>query len=314
MRQIHTVFGAGQVGLPLARLLAAQGHEVRVVRRSAAGAEIANVTWMRGDATDREFCDAACAGATAVYNCANPPDYAGWDGVLVPLYRAIRDGAGRAGARLVQLDNLYMYGQPESAPFDERTPMRPCSPKGELRRQLFDEALDAHRRGAVRVAIGHASDYFGPDTPNAAVMRPDVYARIVRGGTVTMLCNPDVAHSYTFTPDVARALAVLGSRPEAVGRAWHLPTTWHGDTRSLIARFAEFAGTRVKIRRVPNWALRAVGFVSPLVAAVHAMNYQWERPYVIDDGDFRRTFGVEPTPIKEAVAASLSPHRLAAAA
>jgi nucleoside-diphosphate-sugar epimerase len=32
-RQVHVVFGAGQIGTPLARLLAARGNEVRIVRR-----------------------------------------------------------------------------------------------------------------------------------------------------------------------------------------------------------------------------------------------------------------------------------------
>jgi predicted dinucleotide-binding enzyme len=33
-RQLHVVFGAGQIGAPLARLLRTQGHDVRIVRRA----------------------------------------------------------------------------------------------------------------------------------------------------------------------------------------------------------------------------------------------------------------------------------------
>ena len=32
------------------------------------------------------------------------------------------------------------------------------------------------------------------------------------------------------------------------------------------------------------------------------MAYQWERPFVIDDSRYRRTFGEGPTPVDEAVA------------
>ena len=39
--------------------------------------------------------------------------------------------------------------------------------------------------------------------------------------------------------------------------------------------------------------------------AVRKMVYQWEHPYVIDDRRFRTTFGVEPTPIDEALTVTL---------
>ncbi|MCA9634966.1 MAG: NAD-dependent epimerase/dehydratase family protein [Myxococcales bacterium] len=303
---IHAIIGAGQVGTILARHLAAAGHDVRLVRRGPPGAAIPGVTWIRGDVLDPAVADAACRGAVAVYNCTNPPDYARWDGVIQPLYRAIWAAAARAGARLVQLDNLYMIGRPERCPFDESTPERPCSAKGELRRALGEELLEMHRRGEIEAVIGRASDYFGPHTPSAAVFRPDVLARIQAGGSAYVFGDPDMPHGYTYTPDVARGLAILGVDPRAPGRVWHLPTAAKMTTRELIARFAAVAGTEVKVRAVPGWVLRALGLVSSLMAAIGEMNYQFEIPYVLDDGDFCRTFGVAPTPLDEAIAATLA--------
>ena len=313
-REVHTVFGAGQIGTQLATRLGRRGYDVRLVRRSAPGADIAGVTWMRGDATDRAFADQACQGATVVYNCTNPPDYGKWDGVLQPLFRAVREAAGRAGARLVQLDNLYMYGKPDGAPFDERTAMQPCSDMGWLRRQLVEELFAAHARGDVEATSGRASDYFGPNTPNAAVFRADVYDRILAGGTVLLTGNPDLPHSYSYSPDVARGLEVLGEQPAALGRAWHLPTAAQLTTRALLERFAQHAGSSIKIRRVPQWALRTLGVFSPLVSALAVMNYQWDIPYLMDDGDFRRTFAVAPTDLDTAIQATLAAHRTAKAA
>lgn len=314
MNEVHTIIGAGQIGTLLASLLAAEGRSVRLVRRSAAGPKMDGVTWMQGDVGDRAFADEACRGATAVYNCANPPDYHRWDGVLQPLFRAVREAAGRAGARLVQLDNLYMYGRPETSPFDERTPMSPVTDMGRLRKELFEELFEAHRRGDVEATCGQASDFFGPDTPRGAVFRPDVYERIVGGGSVYMFGNPDMPHGYSYTPDVARGLAVLGTHPDAVGRAWHLPVAATSTTRELVDRFAARAGTTVKVRRVPQWALRTIGVFAPLVSAIAQMTYQWDIPYVLDDGDFRRTFAVGPTPLDEAIDATLAAHQRAKAA
>lgn len=312
-REIHTIIGAGQVGTQLAALLVREGHQVRLCRRGALTHALPGVTFMQGDATDRAFADQACRGATVVYNCANPPDYSKWDGVLVPLYRAVREAAGRAGARLVQLDCLYMYGRPPHAPFDERTPMEPCSEKGKLRKLLVDELFAAHARGDVQATSGRASDYFGPGTPNAMLLRPDVYDRILAGSSVYVLVNPDMPHSYSYTPDVARGLAVLGSHPAALGRAWHLPATAQLTSRELLHRFAARAGTTIKVRRMPQWAMRSLGVFVPLLSAMVEMSYQWEVPYVIDDGDFRRTFGVGATALDVAIDATLAAHAQAKA-
>ncbi|MGA7984488.1 MAG: NAD(P)-dependent oxidoreductase, partial [Burkholderiales bacterium] len=64
---MHVIFGAGQVGTPLAIKLREQGERVRVVRRAhgeiAAGAEL-----VPGDALDPGLCARACEGARVVYH------------------------------------------------------------------------------------------------------------------------------------------------------------------------------------------------------------------------------------------------------
>lgn len=303
---IHTIFGAGQVGVLLAHELLDRGYSIRLVRRGPAGPGRPGLTWMSGDVTDPAFADEAARGAAVVYNCVNPPDYGRWEGVLEPLMRAVRGAATRAGARLVALDCLYMYGMPEAAPFDEDTPMRPCSSKGKLRAMLVEELFEAHRRGDVQVTTGRASDYFGPSTPLSMILYPRALARLRAGKPVELFGDPDQPHAYSFTPDVARGLAVLGTRPEAVGRAFHLPAAWTGTTRELIARFGAVIGQPGTVRVVPSWALAALGLFSNEMRAIREMLYQWERPYVIDDRRFRSTFGVEATPIDEAIRITLA--------
>ena len=298
---IHTIFGAGQVGTLLAHELLDRGHTVRLVRRGKAGPSRPGLTWMSGDVTDPAFADEAARGAAVVYNCVNPPDYGRWEGVLEPLMRGVRGAATRAGARLVALDCLYMYGMPDAVPFDEDTPMRPCSRKGELRAMLVEEMFEAHRRGEVEVTTGRASDYFGPGTPLSMILYPRALQRLRAGKPVELFGDPDQRHAYSFTPDVARGLAVLGTRSESVGRAFHLPVAWTGTTRELIARFGAAIGKPGTVRVVPSWALAGLGLVSVEMRAIREMVYQWGRPYVIDDRRFRSTFGVEATAIDEAI-------------
>jgi nucleoside-diphosphate-sugar epimerase len=310
---LHTVIGAGQIGRQLARLLADAGHRVRIVRRGAPGAAMPGVTWMQGDITDAAFADDACEGAAVVYHCANPPDYHRWDGVLQPLTRAVRGAATRAGARLVVLDNLYMYGRPGGQKLREDTAMEPCSEKGALRKELAEEMLAAHAAGELEVAIGRASDFFGPSTP-MSVFGDRLLEALEHDKAIEAFGDVDLLRSYSYTPDVALGLAVLGTQPGAAGQVWHLPVSSHVSSRAFIERFAEAMGRDSKIRVLPRWAVKAVGvFVKPIGAMVE-MLYQWEEEFIVDDSKFRAAFGVEPTPLDQAVAETTAAWRARGAA
>ncbi|MCA9681438.1 MAG: NAD-dependent epimerase/dehydratase family protein [Myxococcales bacterium] len=311
---LHTIFGAGQVGRKLAAELLARGHRVRLVRRGPAGPAQPGLTWMSGDLSDQAFADEAARGAAVVYHCANPADYANWHGVLEPLARSIRGAAARAGARLVVLDCLYMIGKPPRSPFDEDTAMNPCTPKGELRAMLAEELFAAHRSGEVEVSCGRASDFFGPETPLSMIFHPRSLERLQAGKRVELFGDPDMPHGYSYTPDVARGLAELGTRPEAAGRLFHLPVAWTGSSRELVARAGALLGKPGEVRAVPGWLMDAAGWFSPLARAMREMDYQWRVPYVIDDRRFRETFGWGATPIDQALADTLGLERAAAAA
>lgn len=302
---LHVVLGAGQVGRPLARRLAAQGHRVRVVRRGEPVELGVDVEWARGDVLDASFLDRALRGATVVYHCANPDRYDRWEELLPPLSSAILGGAARAGSRLVVLDNLYMYGMtPPGERLSEASPVAPRSRKGELRARLAQELLDAHGRGDVQVAIGRASDFFGPGCTQTAVFGDRFLTRLRSGASIQLLGNPDMPHAYSYVEDVAEGLAALGADERGLGQVWHLPVAFSGSTRELVQLFGRAMGRALKVSRVPLWALRLIGLFDGQAGAAVEMVYQWESPFLVDDRRFRERFALEPTPVDAAVAAT----------
>jgi len=159
---VHVVFGAGQVGYPLAQRLLAAGKRVRIAKRSAARVP-ARCDVVLGDAADRSFCTEAASGATTVYHCMNPPYDARVWAELVPRYMDnLIAASAQTGARLVVLDDLYMLGRPRGRPLNEDTPMNPCSRKGEIRARAAERLFDSHRRGEILATSGRASDFYGP--------------------------------------------------------------------------------------------------------------------------------------------------------
>jgi nucleoside-diphosphate-sugar epimerase len=282
---------------------------VRIVRRSAAGEAEPGLTWMSGNLLETSFADDACRGAAVVYHCVSPPRYDRWLSDLPPLFAAITGAAERAGARLVLLDNVYMYGHAQGKAYTEDTAMQPCSEKGRLRAELAQDLLDKQARGELELAIGRAADFFGPGSVTTAVFHQRFFDQLAAGKKVDMTGNPDAKHSYSYTPDVARGLAVLGTSPESWGKIWHLPVAFQGTTRELAQHFATALGQSLRIRPVPRWMLHLLGVFSPLIRATIEMSYQFEEDYTVDDTRFRETFGigpdVGPTELAEAVRATL---------
>ena len=106
---LHLVLGAGQIGPLVAQRLLARGLRVRIARRSAAPSRLAGVETVTLDVRDPAAVAKAAEGAAVVYHCVNPL-YHQWPELLLPMTRGIVEGTARARARLVALDNLYMYG------------------------------------------------------------------------------------------------------------------------------------------------------------------------------------------------------------
>ena len=306
-RSIHVVFGAGQVGPHLARILASHGHAVRLVSRSGKPVPGADerIQVVAADAMDPEACRRVVDGAAAVYHCMNPRyDTRVWEAELPRIQESLVAAAGRAGARLVVLDNLYAVGRTGGRAMDETTPASPCSRKGAIRARLAASLQEAVRRGDVRAVTGRASDFFGPGGVMTA-FGERFWTRLLAGKGAEVLGNPETPHTYHFIPDVAAGLAALGEAADeasgaSTGVRWILPCAPAGSTRQLVAGFAASTGMPVDVRRMPRLMVKVLGLFIPILREVDEMLYQWDEPYVTDDRAFRARFAVQPTAPDEA--------------
>lgn len=287
------------MGPLLTELLLARGHRVRTVARSARPRLGPNHEHVAGDVTDEAFAARAGAGAAMVYDCMNPA-YHRWSEELLPLGRGALAVARASAGAMVALDSLYMYGRP-TGPMSEDSPLTPCSKKGRLRVELAELRMGADGRGDVRVALARASDFIGVDLPRSS-FGPRFFERVFAGRAGECFGDPEMPHAYTYAPDIARALMILGSDERALGHVWHVPTAPAESTRAIGDRLGRALGRPVKIVRVPKLALRAMGLVQPIVRELVEMVYQWEVPFVIDDRRFRSTFAMEATPLDEVIA------------
>ncbi|WP_336321833.1 NAD-dependent epimerase/dehydratase family protein [Streptomyces lavendofoliae] len=300
---LHVVIGFGPAGAATARLLAAQGHSVRVITRSGRSPE-PGIEHLALDARNSGPLIDAVKGATALYSCAAPP-YHRWVSEWPPLASAVFQAAESTGAVLVMLGNLYGYG-PVDRPLTEDLPLAATGPKGRVRADLWKQARERHEQGRIRAVEVRASDFFGPGVTDGGHLAARVMPRLLRGKPVTTLGDPDAPHSWTYLPDVARALAEVAAEEGAWGRAWHVPTAPALSTRDMVGLLAARAGTApVAVRRMPRAVLGVASLLSPLVRELKEVRYQFDRPFVVDSSAYESAFTVRATPVDEQVGATV---------
>ncbi|MFJ8650233.1 NAD-dependent epimerase/dehydratase family protein [Streptomyces sp. NPDC093546] len=301
---VHVVIGFGPAGAATARLLAQQGHVVRVVTRSGRPPEpgIEHLAW---DAADSERLTEAARGAVAIHNCAGLP-YHRWASDWPPLAASVCAAAEATEAVLVMLGNLYGYG-PVDGPLTEDLPLAATGPKGRLRAALWERARTLHEQGRIRAVEVRPSDFFGPGVTDGGHLAARAMPRLLHGKPVATLGDPDAPHSWTYLPDVARALVEVAGDARAWGRAWHVPTQPALSVRQMVDRLAAEAGTGpVTVRRLSPALLGVASVFSPLLRELKEVRYQFDRPFVADASAYEATFAVRATPLDEQVKATVA--------
>lgn len=299
----HLVIGYGATGATTARLLAEQGHSVKVVTRSPRPAE-SGIEHVALDATDSAALSELAQGADAIYNCANLP-YHHWVTGWPPLAASLNQVAEDSGAVLVVLSNLYGYG-PVSSPMTEDFPLASTGVKGRVRAGMWEDALKLHEQGRIRMVEVRACDFFGPGVVDGGHLASRAMPSLLRGRPVQVMGNPDAPHSWTYVPDVANAMIKVAEEEQAWGKAWHVPTASPLSLRAMVEKLAEKAQVSpVSVRQIPPVVLRVLSLFSPLLRELREVRYQFDEPFVVDSSAFTQQFGQEPTPIDEQIDATV---------
>ncbi len=305
-KELHVIFGTGPVGLATATALLKRNHQVRLVNRSGKANAPEGAEVVAADALNTVQALDAVRGASVVYGCAQPA-YTRWPKDFPPLQRAISNAAADTGAKLVLADNLYMYGDVDG-PIHEDLPYTATTLKGKTRAAMAEEALAAYDQGTVRVAIGRASDFYGPFVTDSA-LGERVFGPLIAGKTAQLVGDIDQPHTYTFIGDFGEALAVLGEHDEADGQAWHVPNAPTRSTHEVVTRAFELAGKTPKMSAMGRFMMRLGGIFIPGARETVEMMYEFEKPFVVDDSKFKGAFGDLSTTVDEALEQTLSWYR-----
>jgi nucleoside-diphosphate-sugar epimerase len=298
----QTILGAnGTIGSLLAKELRAYTGNIRLVSRNPRKSDPADELFP-ADLTQPGQVDRAVAGSSVVYLVVGL-EYSlkVWRGKWPRLMRETLDACARHGARLVFFDNVYMYDRSAIPAMTEDSLINPPSEKGKVRAQIAEMLLQDARAGKVKALIARAADFYGPGNEKSFLMEL-VHKNLKKGKRANWMVDADKRHSFTFTPDAAKATAQLGNTEDAYGRVWHLPTDPDALTgRQYAALFAEEMGGPAGVSVLPLWMMKILGLFIPFMREMPEMMYQYDRDYLFDSSKFEERFGWKATPYLEGI-------------
>jgi nucleoside-diphosphate-sugar epimerase len=307
---MQTILGAnGTIGKLLARELMSYTDRVRLVSRKPLRINETDEL-MAADLTQPGAVDRAVKGSEVVYLVVGFEYKAKvWEEKWPALMRSTIDACAKHGAKLVFFDNVYMYDRDQISHMTEDTAINPPSRKGAVRKRISEMLLKAVEEGWIQALIARSADFYGPDNNNNFITQM-VMKNLREGKKAMWFVGSDIKHSFTYTPDAAKATALLGNTPDAYGQVWHLPTESRPVTgREIITMIASEMGAEPKISLLPKFMLGPLGLFIPIMKEMREMIYQYDRDYFFDSSKFTRKFGISATPWEEGIKATCQAYK-----
>lgn len=292
---MYVILGAGGPSAnALTSELSAQNKTVRLVSRKKIAVADQNLSWFQADLLNEGQVKAAVKGATVVYLCAGIIyDAAIWKQQWPVIMDNVINSVKSVHARLIFLDNIYMYGQ-VNGPITEHTPYHPCSIKGEIRARIANKLMDEVSAGNIRASIARAADFYGASSMNSFIDMM-VFDKYSKNQSAQWVGNPKMLHNFSYIPDVGKALYLLGQETESDNQIWHLPTAKPVNGIEFIQLAAKIYQVEPKYTTINKLMLRLVGIFKKVVAGTVEMYYQYDHDYQFDSTKFEQYFDFKPT-------------------
>ena len=299
---MQTILGSGgAIGIPLAKELKNYTNEIRLLSRNPKKVNESDELFPM-DVNNLTQLDAAIAGSEVVYVVIGfEYKLSTWQKTWPSFLDAVIQACKKHHAKLVFFDNIYMYDRSSIPYMTEKSTIHAPSKKGMIRQQLHEMIMREVENKSLQALIARSADFYGPDNKSSA-LNMMVVDNLLKGKKAQAFGNINCIHTYTYTPDAAKATAILGNTPDAYNQVWHVPTTKEKlSNRQWIELIAEELQVEPKVQTIPRWMIRLLGLFIPVMKEFPEMLYQFEQDYIFDSTKFERRFGIQATPPREGI-------------
>lgn len=292
---MQTILGStGVIGKGLAKNLALYTNKIRLVSRKPTKINETDELFT-ADLLDRSQVFKAVENSEIIYLTAGIPyTVNAWKTQWPVIIKNVIDACKSQKSRLVFFDNVYSYGLVNGW-INENTPLKPISKKGMIRKEIHETIMNEVEKGNLEAMILKAADFYGPETPLSFV-HVMVFENLKKGKKAQWFIDDNKKHSFIYTPDAAKATALLGNTKSAYNQVWVLPT----DKNSLTGKeFIEIVAKDYSLKPeyivLNKLMLRSAGIFIPVIRESYEMLYQYQYDYLIDSSKFEKTFDFKIT-------------------
>lgn len=298
---MQVILGAGgAIGIDLARELKNYSTKIRLAGRNPKKIND-NDELVICDLTNLEMVEEAIKGTNVAYLVAGLPYKTKiWEQQWPLIMKNVISACKKHKTKLVFFDNIYMYNPEKLNPMTEETEILPSSRKGKVRAKIADMVLNEINAGKLNALIARAADFYGPGIKNS-ILNEVVVNNLKAGKKANWFCSVQYQHNFTFTPDAAKATALLGNTESAYGQVWHLPTAEPITGKEWIERIAKELGVEPKIQLAPKFLVTLLGIFNPIMKEFVEMLYQCDRDYNFDSSKYETVFKTKPTSIEAGI-------------
>jgi nucleoside-diphosphate-sugar epimerase len=299
---VQTILGSGGgIGTPLARELKNYTSRIRLVSRNPKKVNDTDELFP-ADLNDLSQVDHAIAGSDVVYvTIGFRYNLKVWQKTWPSFMQAVIDSCKKHNAKLVFFDNVYMYDRGAIPFMTETSIIKPPSKKGKVRQELREMIMKEVEKKNLTALIARAADFYGPENKNA-VLNIMIADNFLKGKKAQAFGSVDKIHTFTYTPDAAKATAILGNTPDAFNQEWHVPTTKEKLTVfQWIELVARELNLEPKVQTVPAFMLNILGVFVPVMREFPEMLYQYDQDYIFDSSKFEKRFGFFATKPEEGI-------------
>lgn len=299
---MQTILGAGgDIGKDLAKELVAYDNKIRLVSRKP---EKTNETdeLFACNLTDTNGVMKAVEGSSVVYLVAGLQyKLKVWQEQWPLIMKNVINACKTHNSKLVFFDNVYSYDKEGIPHMTEKTPINPPSKKGKVRAELVQMVESAVEKENLSALIARSADFYGPFNKNS-LLSQTVFPNLKKGKKANWPCSVAYKHSFTYTPDAAKATALLGNTADAFNQTWHLPTAANPMTgKEWINAIAQTMNAQPKYMVAGKPFFKVLGLFNPLMKELVEMLYQYDRDYVFDSSKFEKRFNFQPTSYSEGI-------------
>ena len=299
---MQTILGSGgAIGIPLAKELGKFTNHIRLVSRNPKKVNETDELFPI-DGKDLSQIDKAIAGSEVVYVVIGfEYKLSVWQKMWPSFMEAVIKACKNHNAKLVFFDNVYMYDKSAIPHMTETSPIQAPSKKGAVRQQLHEMIMNEVEKNNLTALIARSADFYGPENKSSA-LNMMVVDNLMKGKKAQAFGKIDKIHTYTYTPDAAKATALLGNTNDAYNQVWHVPTTKEKLTNlQWIQLIAKELKVEAKVQMVPIWLIKILGLFIPIMKEFPEMIYQYEQDYIFDSSKFEKRFGITATDPKDGI-------------